>query len=90
MRLLPTENPFTIIFVRTVHGLALDDLDSMRRYRQEMRYLPEEHRALVCLSADPDFYLVDGSVGRGRLAARGPKPVATGISDANGVHDAGR
>ncbi len=47
--LLPTENPFTILFVRTVHGLALDDLDSMRRYRQEMRYLPAEHRALLCL-----------------------------------------
>ena len=47
--LLPTENPFTILFVRTVHGLALDDLDSMRRYRQEMRYLPAEQRALICL-----------------------------------------
>lgn len=47
--LLPTENPFTILFVRTVHGLALDDLDSMRRYRQEMRYLLAEHRALICL-----------------------------------------
>ena len=35
--------------MRTVHGLALDDLDSMRRYRQEMRYLPAEHRALLCL-----------------------------------------
>ncbi len=55
VRLLPTENPFTIIFVRTVHGLALDDLDSMRRYRQELRYLPEDHRALVCLSAGSGF-----------------------------------
>ncbi|MEX1020690.1 MAG: hypothetical protein WDZ49_13580 [Litorilinea sp.] len=45
--LLPTENPFTIIFVRTVHGLALDDLDCMRRYQEEMRLLRPAARALV-------------------------------------------
>ena len=67
VRLLPTENPFTIIFVRTVHGLALDDLDSIRRYQQEMRYLPQEQRALICLDTGQDFafYRAGGSTGNG-------------------------
>ena len=48
--LLPTENPFAIIFVRTVHGLSLDDLDSIRRYRLELRYLSPQQRHLILLN----------------------------------------
>ena len=71
VRLLPTENPFSIIFVRTVHGLALDDLDSIRRYRQEMRYLPPEQRALICVDTGQDyaFYLANGGAINGRRPA---------------------
>lgn len=47
--LLPTENPFTILFVRTVHGLALDDLDCIRRYRAEHRGLAPDERVLIHL-----------------------------------------
>jgi hypothetical protein len=47
--LLPTENPFTMIFVRTVHGLALDDLDCIRRYRAEHRGLAPDERVLIHL-----------------------------------------
>jgi hypothetical protein len=54
MTLLPTEDPFTILFIRTVHGLALDDLDSIRRYRAEMNHLSAEERTLIMLDADPD------------------------------------
>lgn len=69
VRLLPTENPFTIIFVRTVHGLALIDLDCIARYRQELRYLPDEQRSLVCLGgADLEFYLHSRPVANGRQA----------------------
>ncbi len=48
--LLPTENPFTIIFVRTVHGLTLDDLDCIRRYRAELRGLAPDERVLIQLA----------------------------------------
>jgi hypothetical protein len=47
--LLPTENPFTIIFLRTVHGLQLDDLDCIRRYRAEHRGLAPDERVLIHL-----------------------------------------
>ena len=57
VRLLPTENPFTIIFVRTVHGLALDDLDSIRRYREELEFLPSEQRTLVSIVDNLRFYM---------------------------------
>jgi hypothetical protein len=56
IRLLPTENPFTILFVRTVHGLALDDLDCMRRYRREVETLTPGQREMLLLapySAEP-------------------------------------
>ncbi len=49
VNLLPTENPFTIIFVRTVHGLQLDDLDCIRRYRAEHRGLAPDERVLIHL-----------------------------------------
>ncbi|MBV7331957.1 hypothetical protein KFU94_27755 [Chloroflexi bacterium TSY] len=52
--LLPTEDPFSISFVRTVHGLGLDDLDSIQRYRTELRFLSAEERALVLLTSDPE------------------------------------
>jgi hypothetical protein len=48
--LLPTENPFQITFVRSVHGLSLQDLDSMRRYRDELAYLSAEERRVVLLA----------------------------------------
>ena len=56
--LLPTENPFAVIFVRTVHGLSLDDLDSIGRYRLELRYLSPQQRHLVFLNtgAGSDLY----------------------------------
>jgi hypothetical protein len=50
IRLLPTENPFTILFVRTVHGLALDDLDCIRRYRREVEMLTPGQRDLLMLA----------------------------------------
>jgi hypothetical protein len=52
--LLPTENPFTLIFVRTVHGLTLDDLDCIRRYRDEQRGLAPDERALIQLAPNLD------------------------------------
>ena len=51
--LLPTEDPFSITFVRTVHGLGLEDLDCVQRYRTELRYLSSEERALILLMSDP-------------------------------------
>jgi hypothetical protein len=35
LALLPTQDPFSITFVRTVHGLSLEDLDCMQRYAAE-------------------------------------------------------
>lgn len=35
LALLPSQAPFSITFVRTVHGLGLDDLGCMQRYRTE-------------------------------------------------------
>ncbi|MBX2996947.1 MAG: hypothetical protein KF893_00445 [Caldilineaceae bacterium] len=37
--LLPTDDPFRLNFVRTVHGLTLEDLGSIRRYYMEMMML---------------------------------------------------
>lgn len=54
LTLLPTENPFSITFVRTVHGLGLDDMDATRRYQAELAYLSPEERALVLLIDDAD------------------------------------
>jgi hypothetical protein len=51
--LLPTNNPFTILFVRSVHGLALGDLESIRRYQNELSYLSAAERKLVLLA---DFF----------------------------------
>jgi hypothetical protein len=50
--LLPTDNPFSITFVRTVHGLGLRDLDAVRRYRDELAYLSAEESALILLASD--------------------------------------
>lgn len=52
--LLPTENPFTILFMRTVHGLQLDDLDCIRRYRAEHRGLAPDERVLIHLGPTID------------------------------------
>jgi hypothetical protein len=51
--LLPTGNPFSITFVRTVHGLSLRDLDCIRRYRDELNYLSPQERSLVLLVDEP-------------------------------------
>lgn len=48
--LLPTNNPFTILFVRSIHGLALGDLESIRRYQTELSYLSAAERKLVLLT----------------------------------------
>jgi hypothetical protein len=37
--MLPTDDPFRLNFVRTVHGLTLEDLGSIRRYYNEMMLL---------------------------------------------------
>ena len=52
--LLPTENPFVILFVRTVHGLTLDDLDCVRRYAMEQRGLTPDERVLIQLAPSLD------------------------------------
>jgi hypothetical protein len=52
--LLPTENPFTILFMRTVHGLTLEDLDCIRRYRAEHRGLAPDERVLIHLGPTID------------------------------------
>ncbi|MEZ4863509.1 MAG: hypothetical protein R3C14_19475 [Caldilineaceae bacterium] len=49
LTLLPTGNPFTILFVRSVHGLGLGDLESVRRYQTELGYLSAAERRLVLL-----------------------------------------
>ncbi|CAN5628338.1 hypothetical protein BH10CHL1_BH10CHL1_02590 [soil metagenome] len=54
LSLLPTDNPFSITFVRTVHGLGLDDLEAIKRYRAELEYLSPEERALILLIDDPN------------------------------------
>ncbi len=51
--LLPTGNPFTALLVRTVHGLALEDLACMRRYQAELGQLSPEARTLVQLDNSP-------------------------------------
>lgn len=53
MTLLPTNNPFTLLFVRSIHGLALGDLESIRRYQTELSYLSKAERKLVLLA---DFF----------------------------------
>ena len=47
--LLPTQNPFNVLVIRTVHGLGLDDLDSMRRYRAELASLTDDERRRLVL-----------------------------------------
>ena len=54
LTLLPTQDPFSITVVRTVHGLTLDDLDCMRRYRAELTYLLPHERNLIKLVGDPE------------------------------------
>ena len=51
--LLPTQDPFGITFVRTVHGLGMADLDSVQRYKSELSHLSPDERALVLLTSDP-------------------------------------
>ncbi len=50
LTLLPTGDPFTILFLRSLHGLGLGDIDAMRRYQEELTYLSPAERQLVLLS----------------------------------------
>ncbi|MBP7963378.1 MAG: hypothetical protein KBG20_12545 [Caldilineaceae bacterium] len=52
---LVTGDPFTVTCVRTVHGLGLDDLESVHHYRAELGRLAAPERGLVLL-ADGRFY----------------------------------
>lgn len=47
--LLPTDDPFRINFVRTVHGLTLEDLGSVRRYYTEMMLLAQPNLDQIAL-----------------------------------------
>ncbi|NJN82652.1 MAG: hypothetical protein HC802_10530, partial [Caldilineaceae bacterium] len=40
--------------MRTVHGLGLDDLECIHRYRQEIDFLTAEERMSIMLDADVD------------------------------------
>jgi hypothetical protein len=53
LALLPTQDPFSVTFVRTVHGLGLEDLDCMRRYAAE-------YEALPMTAATQSLLIVDG------------------------------
>lgn len=55
--LLPTENPFAITFVRSVHGLGMRDLGSLARYQTELGYLTPAERAMVLLTTAPSDLL---------------------------------
>ncbi len=82
VRLLPTQNPFTIIFVRTVHGLALEDLDSMRRYGLELHYLPQEYRDLICLDPNDEGSLYrTGTASTSDLPSPTSHPIPTSRTD---------
>lgn len=50
LTLLPTNDPFTILFFRSLHGLGLGDIDAMRRYQEELDYLSPAERQLILLS----------------------------------------
>jgi len=47
--LLPTGNPFNILFLRSIHGLGLGDIESIRRYQNELNYLSPAERRLILL-----------------------------------------
>jgi hypothetical protein len=51
MAALPTDDPFRITFVRTIHGLTLSDLSSIHRYHRELNLLQQAELA--------EFTLVD-------------------------------
>jgi len=46
---LVTGDPFTITCVRTVHGLGLDDLESVHHYRTELERLSGAERGMILL-----------------------------------------
>lgn len=48
--LLPSGDPFTLLFVRSIHGLGLGDIDAVRRYQGELNYLSQAERQLLVLS----------------------------------------
>jgi hypothetical protein len=47
---LVTGDPFTLTCVRTVHGLGLDDLESVHRYRAELARLSGAERGVILLA----------------------------------------
>ena len=52
---LVTGDPFTVTCVRTVHGLGLEDLESVHRYRAELGRLSGAERGVILL-VDGLFY----------------------------------
>lgn len=58
---LVTGDPFQITFVRTVHGLKLEDMESSHRYREELHRLDERAWAQIALSPDRTLYGVASS-----------------------------
>ena len=52
---LVTGDPFTMTCVRTVHGLGLDDLESVHHYRAELGRLSGAERGQILL-AEGQFY----------------------------------
>ncbi len=47
--LLATQDPYSLLLVRTVHGLGADDIESVQRYRAEWRRLDGAGRALLAI-----------------------------------------
>ncbi len=83
--LLPTENPFYVTFIRTVHGLTLNDMDAVRRYRDELDYLSADERGLILLtSAEPaTLYRWEAKMPFHRQPLRTPTPAAAVIDPRN-------
>ncbi len=47
--LLATQDPYSLLLVRTVHGLGADDIESVQRYRAEWGRLDEAGRKLLAI-----------------------------------------
>lgn len=56
---LLTNDPFRITFVRTVHGLNLDDLESVHHYRAELSRLSSEEEAQILLMNEDEGDIYD-------------------------------
>jgi hypothetical protein len=70
--LLPTDDPFRINFVRTVHGLTLEDLGSIRRYYMELMLLNQANLDQIAL-VDQQRRLLYGVESDAREEVRKPR-----------------